>query len=182
MSERDDLSVRAEVLSKLADQLSEQLAVERKANEELRGILRDGPGTAGSARESACMAPIATTLAAVAVGMSLCAAVAASWIGPGATCGRSSMAVPIGASPAVTVAASRAWTAGMIETPVGQATEDDSLGCGPTVDTASARCFVERAVGRPTTQPLLRRLILAYGILGEHGQVVRIQQGYPPER
>lgn len=153
MDERDDLAVRAEVLSKLADQLGEQLAVERKANDELRTILRDGVGGGGGPREApACVAPVATTLAAVAVGMSLCAAVAASWIGgsTSSTCHARQVAVSAAGASAVPSAipatlsapTPSAWPAGSVSPWVYPA---GSVGDG--VFLAPARQQVQQAQG-----------------------------------
>jgi len=79
MDERSDLAVRAEVLNKLADQLSEQLAVERRANDELRALLRDGPTVSVPRERNAGFAPLVTTLAGVAVAVTICVGVASSW-------------------------------------------------------------------------------------------------------
>lgn len=200
MSERDDLAVRAEVLGKLADQLGEQLAVERRANEELRTILRDGAGGAGAPRDAAvCVAPVATTLAAVAVGMSICAAVAASWLGSsgGPACHAREVQVTAVASavpkpyPAPIQLPARVWTAGPVSpwvypsaavddaihlAPASQQTQQaqqisgpNPRDCGRVVNVTAARCFIDATGGSATGEYMLRNLILAHTLLGERG-------------
>ncbi len=195
MSERDDLAVRAEVLSKLADQLGEQLAVERKANDELRTILREGPTSPGFPRgeEGVAVAPVATTLAAVAVGMSICAAVAASWIGTGtgSTCharqasfvaGTSAIASSTGAivSPRPVT-----WTVGAVHAPVAETPPPSQTGIGPNprdcgriVNATAARCFVDATGGDASGEYMLRNLVLAYTLLGDRTRAGELAKRY----
>jgi hypothetical protein len=207
MSERDDLVVRAEVLSKLADQLGEQLAVERRANDELRTILRDGPG-GGPREQPACVAPVATTLAAVAVGMSICAAVAASWLGSGtgSACHARQVAVSAAAASAVpkpypatvTAPTPSVWPAGSVSPwvypPPGdpihlaaqqqqQQQQEPWLGpnprdCGRVVNATAARCFVDATGGNASGEYMLRNLILAYTLLGERTRGAALAERY----
>lgn len=185
MSERDDLAIRAEVLSKLADQLSEQLAVERKANEELRTILRDGPTLSVHREEPVHVAPVATTLAAVAVGMSICAAVAASWLGPqgGARCGHGAIpaATTVAALPPINVLPSPApppvWLTPLPPpAPPADDFEPLALGapnprdCGRITNVTAARCFVAATGDSASGEYLLRNLVLAHTLLGERGR------------
>lgn len=191
MSERDDLAIRAEVLSKLADQLSEQLAVERKANDELRTILRDGPTLSVHREEPVRVAPVATTLAAVAVGMSICAAVAASWLGPpgGATCGRSTIpiATTVAALPPIAVLPSPAPPPVRL-TPLPAPAPDDPgalalagpnpRDCGRITNVTAARCFVAATGDSASGEYLLRNLILAHTLLGERGRAQLLAARY----
>jgi hypothetical protein len=205
MSERDDLAVRAEVLSKLADQLGEQLAVERKANDELRTILRDGPGgVSAPGEQTVCVAPVATTLAAVAVGMSICAAVAASWIGSGAgsACQLGQVAVSAAAVlktpkpyPAtITTPPGRAWTSGSVDdavflAPAHQQAQQQQVqqqyglspnprDCGRIVNATAARCFVDATGGNASGEYMLRNLVLAHTLLGERTRGATLAQRY----
>jgi len=192
MSERDDLAVRAEVLSKLADQLGEQLAVERKANDELRTILRDGPTSPGFQREEGvAVAPVATTLAAVAVGMSICAAVAASWIGTGSgsTCHARQTsfvaATSAAASTAGTIAppAPVAWSVaaqGKVETPAAVPFDPwpNPRECGRVVNATAARCFVDATGGEVSGEYMLRNLVLAHTLLGERARGRELAKRY----
>lgn len=185
MGDRDDLAIRAEVLSKLADQLGEQLAVERRANDELRSLLRDGPTMSTHRQEEpVCVAPVATTLAAVAVGMSICAAVAASWIGShaGATCAVDSVAQPAAIS-AVIPMAPPPPSAYVPITPV-ESGQDLALltgnprDCGRITSVRAARCFVQATGDQASGEYMLRNLILAQTLLGDRARARTLASRY----
>ena len=192
MDDRSDLAIRADVLNKLADQLSEQLAVERRANDELRSLLRDGPTVSLPRDPGAGFVPIVATLAGVAMAVTICLGVAASWTRAGgcpAACparftAAVSAAVPAPAPAlALTPALAPANAVGLralgppvlgppaqVPAPPAPSATSNPRDCGPIANVGAARCFVAATGGSASGEYMLRNLILAHTLLGERGR------------
>jgi hypothetical protein len=99
MSDRDGLRRRAEVLQKVADQLSAQLRVERWSNKELR-TLRGEPPAPGSLEDDRLAARRFLTFASVAVLTAAAVALFVSrpWRGADVVAGSAVMERPVGGS------------------------------------------------------------------------------------
>jgi hypothetical protein len=194
MSDRDDLTTRSEVLSVLADQLSEQLAVERRANDELRSLLRDGHRLSSPPTDASRLAPVTAVLAGVAV-VAICAAAAVSWLRPTAAPVQAPMFLPAAASPIVTFAPTpvlpapngRPWAEPVEIRPIAPPSQPapaqaSGLGnprdCGRIVSITAARCLVTASGDEATGEYMLRNLILAHTLLGDRGRARPLASRY----
>lgn len=179
MGDRTGLALRAEVLSKLADQLAEQVAVERRANDELRSLLQDGAigRLQTAAPPNGSLGPL---VAGVAVVITVCAAVAASWLRPTA-CAAAGSPRFAAASAAVAAAAPLSPPPGPLRAAPGRPVDfypngplrelprlgNDPLACGAVTSPEAARCFVDATEGTVMGEHMTRLAIVAYTVLGE---------------